>query len=213
MSVAAQRRIEVDDAVRLADGGSLTLYAPQVQVNADLTARGGQMALGDVLRQRVLASLQDQALATPAGLRAQVGVGAGVRLDVSGLRSEGTDSGERAWRNGGSLSLRSSGDVLLDSGSVMDVSGGVVRGEANRLLGGSGGSLTLHSSALNSAGTGRMRLDGELRGYGSSGAGTLTVAAERVSVGGARRARPACTWPRTSSTVVSRITPSPATMA
>lgn len=185
LTVAAQQRIQVDDALRLADGGSLTLYAPQVQVNADLTARGGEMVLGDVLRQRVLASLQDLSLVTPTGLRAQVGVAAGVRLDVSGLRSEGVSPGERAWRNGGSLSLRSSGDVLLDSGSVLDVSGGVVRREANRLLGGSGGNLTLQSSVLNSAGTGRMRLDGELRGYGSSGAGTLTVAADRVSIGAA----------------------------
>ncbi|MDH1137854.1 filamentous hemagglutinin N-terminal domain-containing protein, partial [Pseudomonas mosselii] len=185
LTVAAQQRIQVDDALRLADGGSLTLYAPQVQVNADLTARGGQMVLGDVLRQRVLASLQDLPLVTPTGLRAQVGVDAGVRLDVSGLRSEGVSPGERAWRNGGSLSLRSSGDVLLDSGSVLDVSGGVVRREANRLLGGSGGNLTLQSSVLNSAGIGRMRLDGELRGYGSSGAGTLTVAADRVSIGAA----------------------------
>lgn len=185
LTVAAQQRIQVDDALRLADGGSLTLYAPQVQVNADLTARGGQMVLGDVLRQRVLASLQDLPLVTPTGLRAQAGVAAGVRLDVSGLRSEGVSPGERAWRNGGSLSLRSSGDVLLDSGSVLDVSGGVVRREANRLLGGSGGNLTLQSSVLNSAGTGRMRLDGELRGYGSSGAGTLTVAADRVSIGAA----------------------------
>ncbi|MCH7420398.1 filamentous hemagglutinin family protein [Pseudomonas mosselii] len=185
LTVAAQQRIQVDDALRLADGGSLTLYAPQVQVNADLTARGGQMVLGDVLRQRVLASLQDLPLVTPTGLRAQVGVAAGVRLDVSGLRSEGVSPGERAWRNGGSLSLRSSGDVLLDSGSVLDVSGGVVRREANRLLGGSGGNLTLQSSVLNSAGIGRMRLDGELRGYGSSGAGTLTVAADRVSIGAA----------------------------
>ncbi|UPF02030.1 filamentous hemagglutinin family protein [Pseudomonas mosselii] len=185
LTVAAQQRIQVDDALRLADGGSLTLYAPQVQVNADLTARGGEMVLGDVLRQRVLASLQDLSLVTPTGLRAQVGVAAGVRLDVSGLRSEGASPGERAWRNGGSLSLRSSGDVLMDSGSVLDVSGGVVRREANRLLGGSGGNLTLQSSVLNSAGTGRMRLDGELRGYGSSGAGTLTVAADRVSIGAA----------------------------
>ncbi len=185
LTVAAQQRIQVDDALRLADGGSLTLYAPQVQVNADLTARGGQMVLGDVLRQRVLASLQDLPLVTPTGLRAQVGVASGVRLDVSGLRSEGVSPGERAWRNGGSLSLRSSGDVLLDSGSVLDVSGGVVRREANRLLGGSGGNLTLQSSVLNSAGIGRMRLDGELRGYGSSGAGTLTVAADRVSIGAA----------------------------
>ncbi|MDH1512541.1 filamentous hemagglutinin family protein [Pseudomonas mosselii] len=185
LTIAAQQRIQVDDALRLADGGSLMLYAPQVQVNADLTARGGQMVLGDVLRQRVLASLQDLPLVTPTGLRAQVGVAAGVRLDVSGLRSEGVSPGERAWRNGGSLSLRSSGDVLLDSGSVLDVSGGVVRREANRLLGGSGGNLTLQSSVLNSAGTGRMRLDGELRGYGSSGAGTLTVAADRVSIGAA----------------------------
>lgn len=184
LSIAASESVQVDQALHLADGGQLTLYAPQVRVAADLTAKGGQMMLGDVLRQRDGADLRDIALATPAGLRAQVLVGEGVRLDVGGARSDREDAGAMAWRNGGSLSLRSSGDVLLGQASVLDVSGGVVRGERNQLRGGSGGNLTLQAGVFNASGDGRLRLDGELRGHGSNGAGTLDLQAERVRIGG-----------------------------
>ncbi|PYC15026.1 hemagglutinin [Pseudomonas mosselii] len=184
LSIAASESVQVDQALHLADGGQLTLYAPQVRVAADLNAKGGQMMLGDVLRQREGADLRDIALATPAGLRAQVLVGEGVRLDVGGARSDREDAGAMAWRNAGSLSLRSSGDVLLGQASVLDVSGGVVRGERNQLRGGSGGNLTLQAGVFNASGDGRLRLDGELRGHGSNGAGTLDLQAERVRIGG-----------------------------
>ncbi len=184
LTVAASESIQVDDALRLANGGQLNLYAPQVRVAADLTAKGGQMALGDVLRQRDGADLRDIALTTPSGLRAQVLIGDGVRLDVGGARSDRNLAEAMAWRNAGSLSLRSSGDVLLGQNSVLEVSGGVVRGVRNQLSGGNGGNLTLHAGVFDTGGNGRLQLDGELRGYGSGAAGTLDLQGDRVRIGG-----------------------------
>ncbi|QXH33460.1 filamentous hemagglutinin family protein [Pseudomonas muyukensis] len=184
LSVAASESVQVDEALRLADGGQLTLYAAQVRVAADLTAKGGQVTLGDVLYQRDGADLRDRVLATPAGVRAQVVVDDGVRLDVSGVRSERNDAAAMAWRNGGNLSLRSSGDVLLGQGSLLDVAAGVVRGARHQLNGGHGGNLTLHASAYNPGEGGRLQLAGELRGHGSQGAGTLDLQADTVRIGG-----------------------------
>ncbi|MDF9618069.1 filamentous hemagglutinin family protein [Pseudomonas entomophila] len=190
LSVAASERVEVADALRLADGGQLALHGSQVQVDANLVARGGTLRLGNVLGQLNAGAVIDQALATPAGLRAQVVVAAGVRLDASGVRSEHGEASERAWRNGGNLVLRGTGDLLLGQGSLLDVSGGVVRGDGNRLLGGSGGNLTLQTAYFDSTGSSdgnsRLQLGGELRGYGSTGAGTLDIRGGHVQIGGPR---------------------------
>lgn len=192
LTVAASEQVRVEGALHLADGGQLALHAAQVAVDADLVARGGSIRLGDVLPQLNGSELVDRALATPAGLRAQVQVARDVRLDVSGVRSDRFEAAARAWRNGGSLSLRSTGDVLLDSGSLLDVSAGVVRREGGRLLGGSGGDITLQTAFVGARGgvdgSSRLQLDGQLRGHGSSGAGTLDIRGARVQIGGARPA-------------------------
>jgi len=184
LTIAASEQVLVNAALNMADGGEVTLYGPKVQVNADITAHGGQIRMGDVLQMRDQDALKDIPLDTPAGTRAQVVVADGVRLDVSGVRSNVRDSAALAWRNGGSVSLRSSGDVLLGAGSVVDVSGGAVRTAVNTLVAGNGGNLTLHSSENNAAGGGRLQLGGELRGYGSALAGTLSLRADQVRIGG-----------------------------
>ncbi|WP_369991108.1 filamentous haemagglutinin family protein [Pseudomonas xanthosomatis] len=184
LTIAASEQVLVNAALNMADGGEVTLYGPKVQVNADITAHGGQVRMGDVLQMRELDALKDIPLDTPAGTRAQVLVADGVRLDVSGVRSDVRDSAALAWRNGGSVSLRSSGDVLLGAGSVVDVSGGAVRTAVDTIVAGNGGNLTLHSSENNAAGGGRLQLGGELRGYGSALAGTLSLRADQVRIGG-----------------------------
>lgn len=184
LTIAASEWIQVDEALDMADGGAVTMYGPQVQVNADITAHGGQIRLGDVLQMRQFLALRDVVLDTPTGLNAQVVVADGVRLDVGGLRSDVRGNAVQAWRNGGSLALRSSGDVLLGEDSVLDVSGGVTRGLSGQLRGGNGGNITLHANEQGSNGGGRLQLDGELRGYGSATAGTLSLRAAQVRIGG-----------------------------
>ncbi|MGJ0268116.1 hypothetical protein, partial [Streptococcus pyogenes] len=48
LRVAARERIAVDNALQVSDGGEIVLYAPEVEVNADLTARAGSLRLGNV---------------------------------------------------------------------------------------------------------------------------------------------------------------------
>ncbi|EFV87019.1 hypothetical protein HMPREF0005_05880, partial [Achromobacter xylosoxidans C54] len=47
--IAASRGISVDAALRSADGGEITLYAPTVDINADLVSRGGLIQAGNLL--------------------------------------------------------------------------------------------------------------------------------------------------------------------
>ncbi|PGP56458.1 hypothetical protein CN998_32915, partial [Bacillus cereus] len=107
-------------ALQVSPGGDITLYGPQVQVNADLTAHGGNLALGNVLQQITSNGKLDTTLAATGGKRATLTVGSGVRLDASGLWSnlllDPTDGSRLPYLNGGSASLRSSADVALESG-------------------------------------------------------------------------------------------------
>ncbi|NIE73425.1 filamentous hemagglutinin N-terminal domain-containing protein [Pantoea sp. Ap-967] len=188
LTVVASELVQVDGAVALADGGQLALHGPQVEVNADLVAKAGSISLGDVVADMNGGALVERALATPQGTRAHVSVADGVLLDASGVRSELNTATASAMRNGGDLSLRSSGDVVLGQSSLLDVSGGIVRGENNRLLGGNGGNLTLQVAANAREGgadaTSQLQLDGQVRGYGSTGAGTLDIRGGQVQIGG-----------------------------
>ena len=49
--IAAGRSITVDSALRSADGGEITLYAPEVDIKANLVSRGGLIQAGNVLLQ------------------------------------------------------------------------------------------------------------------------------------------------------------------
>ncbi|MEN1713089.1 hypothetical protein, partial [Pseudomonas aeruginosa] len=72
LRVAARERIAVDNALQVGDGGEIVLYAPEVEVNADLTARAGSLRLGNVLEQVEVARGEriDTYLTPAAGQRA-----------------------------------------------------------------------------------------------------------------------------------------------
>lgn len=107
--VAASERIEVGDALQVGNGGEITLYAPEVEVNADLVARAGSLRLGNVLEQveMVRGERLDTYLGPAVGQRAGVTLGDGVRLDARGLWSNllrGGVEAERAYLDGGRVS-------------------------------------------------------------------------------------------------------------
>ncbi|MDC8757692.1 filamentous haemagglutinin family protein [Janthinobacterium fluminis] len=185
--IAAANSITVDAALTLGNGGDIALYGSKVGVNADLTARGGSIRLGDTLAQASTNYLDDTTqISTPDGVRAGVAVARGVALDARGLwsnlRLDPTDTGNLAWRNGGSVSIRSSGDVLLAQGSVLDVSSGAaLLAKGGSQQGGKGGDIRLQANAQ-TGGDGVLAIDGALRGWGTSGGGTLSLQAGQILV-------------------------------
>lgn len=179
LKVAATQQITVNGTLKVADGGDITLFGPGVAINANLTAHGGSINAGNILSQvdpLKAGAVGDTILAGNGA----VTVAGGVKLDASGrwnnLALNPTDTSGVAYVNGGKVSLRGTGDVHLAAGSEVDVSSGATLGVDGTLSGGKGGDVTL--GALGSLG-----LDGELRGYGVTGGGTLALQARKVQIG------------------------------
>ncbi|MGA4636023.1 filamentous hemagglutinin family protein [Pseudomonas solani] len=183
VKVAASEGIRVDGDLQVAPAGSVTLYGPKVEVNADITAHGGSIQLGNVLNQITANGKADTTLVGAASVK----VAEGVKLDASGLWSnqllDPNDSRALPYLNGGSISLRSSGSTLLGSGSLVDVSSGAALLTTGKLQGGKGGNVTLAVNAGSGTGdTGVLGLGGELRGQGVKGGGTLALQAGKVLI-------------------------------
>ncbi|VVN32602.1 filamentous haemagglutinin family protein [Pseudomonas fluorescens] len=187
LKVAAKDQVVVDGALTVDSGGDITLYSPDVQIDADLTARGGSVRLGNVLNQFLSSDTADTRLTAKVDKATQVKVADGVRLDTRGvwsnLRTNPDDGASLAYLNGGLLSIRSSGDIDMGAGSLLDVSSGGAVLANGKTRGGKGGDLTLESSAISAPGKTHLNLAGDLRGYGVTGGGTLTVQANKILVG------------------------------
>ncbi|MCE6978427.1 filamentous hemagglutinin N-terminal domain-containing protein [Pseudomonas frederiksbergensis] len=190
VKVAARQQVQVDTALTVADGGEITLYAPQVSANADLTARGGSIRLGNVLKQVNIDSnfvVGDVTLAPTNDFKAQVTVADGVRLNTAGLWSnlllDANDSTRLPYLNGGTVSLRSSGDIDLQVGSQIDVSSGGAVMADGKTRGGKGGDLTLAAGDGSTSGSGLLTLGAGLRGEGVTGGGTLRIQSHKVQIG------------------------------
>jgi filamentous hemagglutinin family protein len=186
LQLAASTSLQVDAEVQVAAGGHIALYAPQVTVNARLSAAAGTIELGNVRNQITSAGIADTVL--PAGeQRATVSVGKGATLDVSGLwsnlRLNAADISAVPYLNGGDIVLRSSNDLLLAAGSLLDVSSGAVLRADGSLQGGQGGNLTLQANAASGvANDGRLQLGSQLRAQGVKGGGSLTLQAGQVLI-------------------------------
>ncbi|MCF7750269.1 filamentous hemagglutinin family protein [Bacillus subtilis subsp. subtilis] len=191
VEVYAHAGINVDQALDVAHGGSIALHASDVRINADLRARGGSIALGDMVVQRtgsgaLWADLPISARPGDALLH-QVAVGDGVTLDARGLWTnqalEPAAIGGLPYVDGGSVALRSTGNVTLGKGSRIDVSSGAAVAVDGDVAGGKGGSVTL--AAGQNMGSGVLSLDGSIGAYGVKGGGTLNIEnGTLVSIGG-----------------------------
>ncbi|MCL9800534.1 filamentous haemagglutinin family protein [Pseudomonas sp. AKS31] len=187
LKVAARDQVVVDGALTVDSGGDITLYSPDVKIGADLSARGGSLRLGNVLNQFLSSDTADTRLTAKVDKATQVKVADGVRLDTRGvwsnLRTNPDDGASLAYLNGGLLSIRSSGDIDIGAGSLLDVSSGGAVLANGKTRGGKGGDLTLESSAISAPGKTHLNLAGDVRGYGVTGGGTLTVQANKILVG------------------------------
>ena len=196
LNIYAYDKLDVNADVRVADGGDIALHATDVALKANVSARGGSIAAGDIV-SRYLANagavwadgklVPDNRPTGTAGVR----VAPGVRLDARGLWSNlELDPGAVAglpYVNGGKVTLKSSGGIDVTRGSVIDVSSGAALMGNGSLQGGRGGDITLAVDLpTEKAPTGAMlKLGGELRGHGVKGGGRLVVdSGAAVSIGG-----------------------------
>ena len=181
IKVGAKQQITVNGGLSVADGGDITLYGPQVAVNANLTAHGGSLHAGNVLSQVNLnrQNAVEEVILAGSG---HVAVAAGVVLDASGrwnnLALQPSLTEGVAYANGGKVALRGTGDVSLGAQSLVQVSSGATVGQDGKVSGGKGGSVTLGAQ-------GALVLGGEIRGYGVSGGGTLALQSRQVLIGDA----------------------------
>ncbi|QHI97393.1 filamentous hemagglutinin N-terminal domain-containing protein [Xylophilus rhododendri] len=181
---AAQDGVRVDGALSVVPGGSIALHAPQVTVDAGLTARGGSIALGNVLSTLSEAGVRtDQLMTAGAGQPTGVAIGNGAMLDTRGLWTNlqlAPDDGHLLpYIDGGAVDIRSAGGVSLAAGSSIDSSSGAALRADGSLQGGRGGDVTVvagyAANASDSLIDAPLQVDGTIRGYGVSGGGTLTL--------------------------------------
>ncbi|WP_339799515.1 filamentous haemagglutinin family protein [uncultured Marinobacter sp.] len=176
--------ISVENDLTLAEGGQLRLVSGQVEVDAAVTARGGDITLTNILMPAGT-SLTPIAFTDEDG-NSELRLTENGQLDTRGLWSNGLlESGEnwkRAYVDGGDVTIEGTQDVTLAEGSLVDVSSGAALKADGELLGGRGGDITLGANAPTSTSSGSARpgggtlvLDGELRSYGVVGGGELIL--------------------------------------
>ncbi|WP_219214284.1 two-partner secretion domain-containing protein [Variovorax boronicumulans] len=195
LTAGGAKSVTVDAPLAVAPGGGIALYAPQMDVNASLTAHGGEIAVGNVLPSVAGSGTPlSIALSPTAGTRARTVVAAGATLDASGLwtnlLADANDTARLPYIDGGSVSVRGTGDVMLAGGAVIDVSSGAALLRNGALRGGHGGDVTLAAGHVVDANAAPdplalLTLAGELRAYGVKGGGTLDVrSGTAVGIGG-----------------------------
>jgi filamentous hemagglutinin family protein len=177
--------IMTTDVVSVAGGGTLTLSGQDVQVGADILAPGGSIVLTNLA--------PGSTNGTIASTSGTIGVAPGVTLYAAGqwtnLELDPNSYVGAGLNNGGSVKLLGTGGVDLPAGSVIDVSSGGVLGQNNKLTSANGGNVTISADLLPVSGgftieSDAVVLEAAILGYGSGGAGTLTIAAPSVDVGG-----------------------------
>ena len=184
--------IAVERDVAVAPGGYVRLASGQVDVDATVTARSGEITLTNIIDVVNSNGGAARTELTGADGETYLRLGAEGVLDTRGLWSNqmrAPDTAALAHRDGGRVTLSSSRDVTLEAGSLIDVSSGGAVTADGQLLGGRGGDITLSAATTvnENSGTsqnGVLTLDGDLRGYGVDGGGTLTIQSGQAIVVG-----------------------------
>ncbi|MGO4686295.1 beta strand repeat-containing protein, partial [Hyphomicrobium sp. 2TAF46] len=178
IDIVTRGAIAIDSDLTLADGGSLDLIAPTIDIRANVTARSGSVSATNVFN---LPGGQQQVLT--GGAHTGFTLHSDAALDLRGLwvnaqRTPG-DLNKTAFVDGGDARIEFTHDVTIAEGSLIDVSSGGGFLQSGKSVGGKGGNVTLIAdSALNgSAGgtNGTLVLDGDIKAYGVKGGGKLLV--------------------------------------
>jgi len=171
------------NAVTLADGGTITLGGGTVEVDAGISARGGSIALTNLLPGLTLA------LGTGTG---GITLAAGATLDTSGeWANAGLDPNALVAAShvaGGSVGITSTGGVDLAAGSVIDVTSGGLLTAQGKLTTAAGGSVSISADIVpTEAGSynpsGNVVLNASIEGYATGAGGTLSISVPEIVLG------------------------------
>ncbi|HZX78189.1 filamentous haemagglutinin family protein [Lysobacter sp.] len=183
LHITTADEIHIDRALTLDDGGELHLNAAVTQIDADVTARSGAISVGNVAPAIGSTGV---ALADAILLRdgtSSFSLSEGATLDLRGLWTndalDGNPWSSTAYVDGGDLVTRLFyGSIVLEAGSVVDVSSGATLKADGDLVGGRGGDVRLlaglERGGLNPFDV-RLQLDGEIRAQGVTGGGELEL--------------------------------------
>lgn len=173
--------ITISEPLTLADGGQLDLGASTIAVNADVTAPGGVVTM---------------IATTFSGAAANLTVGPNVIIDTTGLWTNAqlnpANQSGLAFVNGGAVTLSSTGNLVLEPGSLIDASSGGAILDSGADEGGAGGAITLIANDRTSTtntdpfGAEGLVLDGVLRSEGVTQGGSLTLSTYGVVAIGAQ---------------------------
>lgn len=181
LELGTRQGISIEAPLTLANGGSVDLIAPVIDIAADVTARSGSFHATNLFTAVTAPGNVPTTLELELEGTASVTLREGATLDLRGIWVNGTESGGRpgglAWLNGGSVTLESSRDVVLEAGSTIDVSSGAAIFVDGSRQGGYGGSVSLLADQTQNtvSSNGLLTLDGEVRAYGVAGGGKLLV--------------------------------------
>jgi len=175
LEIFSNKTVEVREALRAPQGGSVYIAAQAVAVNADIEAISGSIALN-----------ARENLVNVATAPLDVSVANGVTLSARGtwvneLYGVAAGPNEVALVHGGEIMLSAAGNVDLRQNTLLDVTGGArlkVDGKG-KVVAGNGGEISLSGFAV----TG---VNENLRGYSLTGAegGTFTVSSNKIKIGG-----------------------------
>ncbi|MAO50766.1 MAG: filamentous hemagglutinin, partial [Pusillimonas sp.] len=172
--------IAVENDLTLAEGGQLRLVSGQVDVDATVTARGGNITFSNVSEVQGVGN--SSVVLTDVDGASDLRLGENGRLDVRGLWSNALLEEGQIWKqayvDGGTVTVEGTQDVTLAEGSLIDVSSGAAVRSDRSLLGGRGGDVTLRANIYRSGladSNSRLLLGAKVLGYGVEGGGTLTV--------------------------------------
>lgn len=183
-------RIEVpaNVALDLGPGGSFKASGRQVVVGGDISAAGGKIELST----RDMSAVAGEFPTVADAQYSTLVIEEGAVLSTSGSwvndYLDGRLSNRAKATNGGSITLDSTYDLDLRTGSVLDVSGGGLVGTDGKLSGGNAGSVVLKTgrygdSASTSRWTSSLFADGELRAYALGKGGVLDITSPLIRVG------------------------------
>ncbi|WP_428423386.1 filamentous haemagglutinin family protein [Methylibium sp.] len=203
--IAVPAEVHIDGPV----GGALTLRGSQVDVAGKISMPAGTLTLQAVATVSPISA--DQTTANSG-----VTVRSGAQLSTAGVwvnqasadgayvgaplptaKSNGDGSAAVSLLNGGTLTVASTvatqfaGATLLESGAVLDVSGGGALDKSGKLTAGNGGTLSLsQGSSVNAV---DEWLQADLRGYAAGNGGTLSILVPDALLTSAGGAAPAGT--------------------